>query len=64
MYMDKDKYNLILARLCMTNAEVLQMAKISQATLNRVIRGERTTPATLGHIAKCLGVDVTEIMKQ
>ena len=64
MYLDKDKYNVILARLCLTSPEVADAIKLSRASMYRIVRGGKTTPATLGHIAKYLGVDVTEIMKQ
>lgn len=64
MYLDRDKYNLILARQCIENSEIWKALHMSQANYNRIVRGGKTTPATLGHIAKYLGVDVTEIMKQ
>ena len=62
MYLDRDKYNLILARKCIENSEIWKALHMSQGNYNRIVRGGKTTPATLGHIAKYL--DVTEIMKQ
>lgn len=62
MYIDRNKYNIIIARLCLTDAEVADGSHMTKVNLSRILRGGKTTPSTVGHIAKFLGVDVTELL--
>lgn len=62
MRIDKQKVLIILARQCLERKEVAAALGMSPSNFNRLLRNGKTTPATLGHIAKYLGVDVTELL--
>jgi len=64
MKLDKAKYKLALARACLTPAELCEKADLPRPSLNNATKGRGIRPATLGKIARALGVDVTEIMEQ
>lgn len=55
------KFELALARCC-KNARQLR-SEISQTTTQHIYRGEEIKPATLGKVAKALGVDPAEILE-
>ena len=62
MRIDRDKLKLAQARAMLGNKELAAAAKISANTL--VTAGKvNVMPATVGKIAKALGVDVTEIIE-
>lgn len=58
------KLTLIMARNTINPYDLCKKAGICYASYRRVIGGAACKPATLGHIAKALGVDVTEIIEQ
>ena len=62
MKIDNHKLNLILAKRCMNLRDL--RAGTSPQTLTRIRRGEDVLPATLGRIAKALGVDPADIIKE
>ena len=55
---------LALARACMTPESLTAAAEMPRPTVNNVITGRSVRPATLGRIARALGVDVAEIVKE
>ena len=59
MKADRNKLELALARACMTAA-----AEMPRTTVNNVITGRNVRPATMGRIARALGVDVAEIIRE
>jgi hypothetical protein len=62
MRIDRDKLKLAQARAMLGNKELAAAAKVSTNTL--VTAGKvNVMPATVGKIAKALGVDVTEIIE-
>lgn len=62
MRIDRNKLKLAQARAMLGNKELAAAAKISANTL--VTAGKvNVLPATVGKIAKALGVDVTEIIE-
>nr|DAK64240.1 MAG TPA: Methylphosphonate synthase, Hydroxymethylphosphonate, Iron, OXIDOREDUCTASE [Caudoviricetes sp.] len=62
MRINRDKLKLAQARAMLGNKELAAAAKISANTL--VTAGKvNVMPATVGKIAKALGVDVTEIIE-
>lgn len=63
MKANKDKLLLAMARVCMNPQDLAKAAEMPPQTVNGVLRGRSIRPATLGRIAKALGVDVTEIME-
>lgn len=61
MKIDNRKLDVLLARRCMTVADLRK--EVSSQTLTRIRRGENTKPVTVGKIALALGVDVTDIIE-
>ncbi len=62
MKLDKNKFQIALARACMTNIELREKTLVSRSAFNSAIQGQSARPATLGKIARALGVDVIEIL--
>lgn len=60
---NKNKLYLAMARACMNSDEVYKTAELPRPTFNNAIVGRDVRPATVGKIAKALGVDVTEILE-
>lgn len=57
------KVNIIMANNCMNTKDIQTITKMPRPTLNNVMSGRSVRPATLGRVAKALGVDVREIME-
>lgn len=64
MKVNGKKLRLAMARACMNTADLSEKAEMPTQTINGVLRGRSIRPATLGRIAKALGVDVTEILEE
>lgn len=64
MIADTNKLRLAMARACMNPQDLAKAAEMPPQTVNGVLRGRSVRPATLGRIAKALGVDPTEILKK
>ena len=64
MKADTNKLRLAMARACMNPQDLAKAAQMPAQTVNGVLRGRSIRPATIGKIAKALGVDVTEILKE
>lgn len=64
MKADTNKLRLAMARACMNPQDLAKAAEMPPQTVNGVLRGRSVRPATLGRIAKALGVDVREIIKE
>ena len=64
MIADKHKLHLAMARACMNPQDLAKAAEMPPQTVNGVLRERSARPGTIGRIAKALGVDVTEIIKQ
>lgn len=62
MKADKTKFQIALARSCMTVAELTAKSGLPRPTVNNVICGREVRPATIGMIAKALRVDVVDII--
>lgn len=58
------KLRLAMARACMNPQDLAKAAEMPPQTVNGVLRGRGVRPATLGRIAKALGVDPAEIVKE
>lgn len=63
MRADKHRIELAMARECLTVRELAERANLPRQTLNGVIGGRNAWPATLGKIARALGVDVEELLE-
>ena len=64
MKADTNKLRLAMARACMNPQDLAKAAQMPAQTVNGVLRGRSIRPATLGRIAKALGVDPAEIIKE
>ncbi len=62
MKTDKGKLTLAMARACMNPQDLAKAAELPPQTVNGVIRGKSVRPATLGKVAKALGVDPADII--
>ena len=64
MKVDKAKMRVAMARACMNPQDLAVAAEMPAQTINGALRERSIRPATLGRIARALGVDVTEIIKE
>lgn len=64
MKVNSTKLRLAMARKCMNTADLSEKAEMPIQTINGVLRGRSIRPATLGRIAKALGVDPSELLKE
>lgn len=64
MKVNKQKLELAMARSCSTTVELAEKAQIPRPTVSAIVSGRNSKPATIGKLAKALGVDVTEIIEQ
>lgn len=64
MKADRKKLELAMARVCVNSRDLAEAAQLPRPTLNNVINGRGVSPATLGKVAKALGVDVTQILAE
>ena len=62
MRVNKSKLELAMSRACMNGKDAADAAQIPRATFNNAITGRSIRPATLGKIARALGVDVEELI--
>lgn len=64
MKADTSKLRLAMARACLNPQDLAKAAQMPAQTVNGVLRGRSIRPATIGKIARALGVDVTTILKE
>ena len=64
MKADRKKLELAMARVCINSKALAEAAQLPRPTLNNMINGRGVSPASLGKVAKALGVDVTEILAE
>lgn len=64
MKANRDKLRLAMARACMNPQDLAKAAEMPPQTVNGVLRGRGVRPATIGRIAKALGVDVAELLEK
>jgi transcriptional regulator with XRE-family HTH domain len=61
----KAKLNLAQARAELSYGELQEKSGISNGTLARILRGvQQPRPATVGKLARALGVDPVELMEE
>ena len=63
MKADRKKLELAMARACMNTGDLVKTSAMPRPTVNKVITGRNVSPATLGRVARALGVDVTDIIE-
>lgn len=64
MKADRKKLELAMARACMNSADLPAAAGLHRPTVQNAIAGKSVRPATLGRIAKALGVDPAELLRE
>lgn len=64
MKANRQMLQLAMANACLTTKELAEAAKMPRPSVNNVITGRNVKPATLGKIARALGVPVTDILEQ
>ncbi|MGL4283790.1 helix-turn-helix domain-containing protein [Eubacterium aggregans] len=64
MLVDKSKLELSMARNCWNKVKLAEKAGIPYQSVKRSVMCEGTNPETVGKIAKALGVDPAEIIKE
>lgn len=64
MIADKNKLTLAMARACLNPQSLAKVAEMPPQTVNGVLRGRSVRPATLGKVARALGVDPADIIKE
>lgn len=64
MKVDRNKLELAMARACMNTADLHVAAGLPRPTVNNAIVGKGVRPGTLGKIARALGVDPAELLKE
>lgn len=60
MKVDKERFEVELARRCLSSRH---LKGVSSQTIAKIRCGGELRSATLGRVARALGVDVTEIME-
>lgn len=63
MKINNSKLQIALATACMNPYDLCKAVNIQYQTYRRISSGNNCKPATVGKIAKALGVDVTEIIE-
>lgn len=63
MKADRNKLELAMAKACILPSELAELAEMPRPTLNGVIKGRNVRPATLGKVARALGVNVEELLE-
>lgn len=65
MKLDTNKFEKVLADKGLMLKDLCDKAELAEVTLRNIRQGKRTPrPATLGRIAKALGVDVQDIIQE
>lgn len=64
MKADRKKLELAMARACMESRDLPAAAGLPRPTVQNAITGKSVRPATLGRIAKALGVDPAALIEE
>lgn len=64
MKINKARLNLAMLRACMNPKEISNKAGISYPAFQRARNHAEVKPATIGRIAKALGIDPAEIIEK
>ena len=64
MKADRNKLELAMARACMNSADLPAAAGLPRPTVQNLIVGKSVRPATLGKVARALGVDPEYILEK
>ena len=64
MRVDKRRYDLLLAKKCLSKSAIAKLAKVSRGTISKMLLGEEVRPQTIGKIALALEEDVESIVEK
>lgn len=64
MEVSKLKIEIIMARKNINKSQLADAAGISRNRIYTILGQKNVMPTTVGHIARALGVDVTEIIEE
>lgn len=64
MLVDRKKLELAMARACMNSADLPAAAGLPRPTVQNAIVGKSVRPGTLGRIARALGVDPEDLLRE
>lgn len=64
MKADRKKLELAMARVCINSKALAEATQLPRPTLNNVINRRGVSPATLGKVAKALGVDPADLIAE
>ena len=62
MKANREKIELAMARACMGMSDLVLATKMPEPTVKNVRLGRSVRPATLGRVAKALGVDPSKLI--
>lgn len=63
MKANRKRLEIAMANACMNASDLVEAANIPRPSFNNVLTGRSVRPATIGQIARALGVDVREILE-
>lgn len=64
MKIDMEKLEIAKARACFNTGDMLRAANIPWGTYSNILNKKTASPKTVGKLAKALGADVLDIIKQ
>ena len=64
MKANRERLEMAMARACMSMPELARLADMPRPTLNGVFSGRNVRPATLGKVARALGVQVEDLLEE
>ncbi len=64
MKADRKKLEIAMAQACMNAEDVQKKAEIPRPTFNNVISGRNVRPGTIGKVARALGINVVDILRE
>lgn len=64
MKANRRKLQLAMANACLTSRQLAETTGMPRPSVNNVLCGRNVKPATIGRVAKALGVPVIEILEQ
>lgn len=63
MKANRMKVKLAMARACMNLSDLAEVAQLPRPTVINALAGKSVRTATIGRIARALGVDVSELIE-
>lgn len=64
MKLNVNKYDILLANMCLSVKELSKISGVNVITLSKLRNGSKAMPKTIGRIAKALNVDAIELIEK